>query len=111
MLSDTESMEFYFLKDFHDMRCKYDRVLSVIRQQMNREPLQGEAFIMMSRNRRTVRIYQYDQQAFMLHEKRFQGGYRFMKVVREDGRQVFRINWEDVLKILVSPVIRTLRIR
>lgn len=111
MLSDTENLEFYFLKDFHDMRCKYDRVLSVIRQQMNREPHQGEAFIMMSRNRRTVRIYSYDDTACMLHEKRFHRGYQFMKVEREDGRQVFRINWEDVLRILVSPVMKTLRIR
>ena len=32
----------YFLCNFHDMRCKYDRVRSIIRQQLNREPESGE---------------------------------------------------------------------
>lgn len=111
MLTTTNKMEFYFLKNFHDTRCKYDRVLSVIRMQMNREPLEGEAFIMMSRDRRKVRIFSYDSTSCNLHEKRFHKGYQFMKVEREDGGEVFRINWRDVMRILDSPVIKTLRIK
>ena len=38
MLSVNEPGRFYYLRNFHDMRCKYGRVLSVIHQQMNREP-------------------------------------------------------------------------
>lgn len=30
MLSVTGLNRFYFLRGFHDMRCKYERVLSVI---------------------------------------------------------------------------------
>lgn len=111
MLSGNGQLEFYYLKDFHDMRCKYDRVLSVIRQQMNREPRFGEAYIMMSRDRRTVRIYRYDDKSCMLHEKRFHPGQKFMKVEREDGCLVFRIDWRDVARILNCPVIRTLKIK
>lgn len=111
MLNDSEKMEFFFLKDFHDMRCKYDRVLSVIRQQMNREPHYGEAFIMMSRDRRTVRIYRYDDRACVLHEKRFHAGYQFMKVVHEDGKQVFRIEWKEICRILNCPAIKMLKIK
>jgi len=33
MLSVTGLNKFYFLKDFHDMRYKYERVLSIIHQQ------------------------------------------------------------------------------
>lgn len=111
MLTAINNMEFYFLRNFHDTRCKYDRVLSVIRMQMNREPLEGEAYIMMSRDRRKVRIFSYDNVSCNLHEKRFHKGYKFMKVEIEDGCEVFRINWKDVLKILASPVIKTLRIK
>ena len=38
MLSISELGSFYYLRNFHDMRCKYARILSVIRQQMNSEP-------------------------------------------------------------------------
>lgn len=111
MLTPTKNMEFYFLRNFHDTRCKYDRVLSVIRMQMNREPLEGEAYIMMSRDRRKVRIFSYDNISCNLREKRFHKGYKFMKVEIEDGEEVFRINWKDVLKILDSPVIKSLKIK
>ena len=33
---------FFFVRDFHDMRCKYDKVLSIIHQQLNREPEDGD---------------------------------------------------------------------
>lgn len=54
MLSISELGSFYYLCNFHDMRCKYARVLSVIRQQMDRELRAGEVYIMMSKDRQTV---------------------------------------------------------
>ena len=61
MLSISELGKFYYLRNFHDMRCKYGRVLSVIHQQMNREPQAGEVYIMMSKDCQTVRLYSYDR--------------------------------------------------
>mgnify|MGYP005907596261 CR=1 FL=1 len=37
MLSINGLNGFYYLRDFHDMRCKYERVLSIIHQQLNQE--------------------------------------------------------------------------
>lgn len=56
MLSVTGINRFYYLRDFHDMRCKYDRVRSVIHRQLDREPEEGDVFIMMSKDRRLVRL-------------------------------------------------------
>lgn len=47
---------FFFVRDFHDMRCKYDKVLSIIHQQLNREPEDGDVFIVMSKDLRLVRF-------------------------------------------------------
>ncbi len=38
MLNVTGMNRFYYLRNFHDMRCKYERILSIIHQQLNREP-------------------------------------------------------------------------
>lgn len=54
------------------MRCKYDRVLSIVREQLHREPDQGDVFIMMSKNRRLVRMFMYVKVGSMLFEKKFQ---------------------------------------
>ena len=99
MLSISELGKFYYLRNFHDMRCKYGRVLSVIHQQMNREPQQ------------TVRLYSYDRHSCSLYEKRFEKGYKFMKVSYEGDLPVFSVSWDDVVVLLGSPVIKILRIK
>lgn len=63
MLNVSGLNRFYYLRNFHDMRCKYERVRSIIRQQFNREPEAGDIFIMMSRNRRLVRLFNYDRRS------------------------------------------------
>lgn len=111
MLSINELGRFYYLRNFHDMRCKYGRVLSVIRQQMNREPQAGEVYIMMSKDCQSVRLYSYDRHSCSLYEKRFEKGYKFMKVSYEGDIPVFSISWDDVVVLLGSPVVKTLNIK
>ena len=52
MLSVTGINRFYYLRGFTDMRCKHSRVLSVIREQLHREPSDGDIYIVMSKDRR-----------------------------------------------------------
>lgn len=111
MLSISGLHDFYFIRNFCDMRCKYDRVLSIIHQQFDREPSAGDAFIMMSKDRRKVRLFNYDTRSCSLHEKRFHRGYEFMKVLHDDDREIYSIRWEDVVLRLESPVIKELKIR
>lgn len=97
MLNISGLNNFYYIRNFTDMRCKYDRVLSIVREQLHREPDQGDVFIMMSKNRRLVRMSMYDKVGSMLFEKKFHTGYKFMKVVRTGDEEVYRINWKDVV--------------
>ena len=59
MLSVTGMNRFYYLRGFTDMRCKHSRVLSVIREQLHREPSDGDIYIVMSKDRRIVRLFAY----------------------------------------------------
>lgn len=111
MLNITGLNRFYYLRDFHDMRCKYGRVLSIIHQQMHREPEEGEVYIMMSKDHRLVRLYSYDSRSCSLYEKRFSSGYRFMRVEHDGNNPVFTITWKDVAILLESPVIKALKLR
>lgn len=42
MLNVSGLYKLYFPRNVHDMRCKYDRVRSIIGRQLNREPESGE---------------------------------------------------------------------
>ena len=111
MLSVTGINHFYYLRDFTDMRCKHSRVLSIIREQLHREPNEGDVFIVMSRNRRIVRMFAYDKRSYGLFEKKFVAGHQFMKVEREGGEKVYRIDWKDVVLLLENPIVKTLKIK
>ena len=111
MLSVTGINHFYYLRDFTDMRCKHSRVLSIIREQLHREPNEGDVFIVMSRNRLIVRMFAYDKRSYSLFEKKFVAGHQFMKVDREGSEKVYRIDWKDVVLLLANPIVKTLKIR
>ena len=49
MLNVTGMHRLYYPRNFHDMRCKYERVLPIIHQQLNRKPQEDEVFIGMSK--------------------------------------------------------------
>lgn len=107
----TGMNRFYYLRNFHDMRCKYDRVRSVIHSQLNREPEEDEVFIVLSRDRRKVRLFSYDRRSFSLYEKRFAPGYKFMQVCRQGEVEVYSIRWKDVVVLLQNTVINSLNVR
>ena len=94
MLNITGMNRFYYIRNFTDMRCKYSRILAVIRHQLRREPERGEVFIVMSKNRRLVRLFSFDRISFSLYEKRFVPDYQFMKIVREGDELTYRIDWK-----------------
>lgn len=111
MLSVTGLNHFYYLCNFTDMRCKHSRILSVIREQLHREPNQGDVYIVMSKNRRIVRMFAYDHRSYILFEKKFVAGHQFMKVERNGADTIYKINWQDVVLLLENPIVKTLNIR
>ena len=121
MLTLSGLKKFYFLPNFHDMRCKAPRVAEIVRNKYHRDPLNGDVYIFMSRNCRRVRMIHYENHAYYLHEKTFVDGYRFVQVKffaqqsgkaerTGDGERAYRIDWKVLVAVLQAPVIKTLRI-
>lgn len=48
MLRVTGINCFYYLRDFTGMRCKHSRALSIIHEQLHREPNDGDVFIVIN---------------------------------------------------------------
>ena len=111
MLSVTGINRFYYIPGFTDMRCKHSRVLSIIREQLRREPDDGDVFIVMSKDRRIVRLFTYDHRSYGLFEKKFVSGYQFMKVTRNGEAKAYRIDWKDVVLLLENPMVKELKIK
>ena len=93
------------------LRCKYNRILAVIRHQLGREPEQGDVFIVMSKNRRLIRLFAYDKISCQLFQKRFVPVYESMKVDYDGEQPVYRMDWKDLVTLLERPVRKKLRLK
>lgn len=113
MLNISGLNRFYYIRNFTDMRCKHARILSVIREQLHREPSKSDVFIVLSKDRRTVRLFSYDECSCTFFEKKFTPEYQFMRIVTDkEGNEIaYHIDWRDVVLLLENPVVKTLIIR
>ena len=110
MLSINGLHNFYYLPELHDMRCKAQRICEIIRGRYHRDPLNGDVYMFMSKDQRKVRMIHYERNAYYLHEKSFIKGYKFMKIERKDDVAIYKIDWKDLVTILETPVITSIRI-
>ena len=56
-------------------------------------------------------MFSFDNRSYSLFERKFVAGYQFMKVERNGSDTVYRIDWKDVVLILESFIVKTLKIR
>lgn len=91
MLSVTDLNHFCYARDFTDMRCKYHRVLSIIREQFHCEPEDSNFFIVMSCNRRIVRMFPFDSRFYSLFGKNYVLGCYLLIVLQIKGLNLIRL--------------------
>lgn len=111
MLTINGLKNFYFLPDFHDMRCKAQRLSEVVRMKYHRDPLNGDVYIFMSKDYRRIKMVHYENHAYFLHEKSYVDCYKFMKLEIVNDVPVYKIDWKDLVALLESPVVRSLRLQ
>ena len=92
------------------MRCKVQRICKIICGRYHCDPLNGDVFMFMSKDQRKVRMIHYESNAYYLHETSFMKGYKFMKIERRDDATVYKIDRKDLVTILETLVITSIRI-
>ncbi len=61
MLALTSSLRYYMYYGTVDMRKGFNALCGLVRTQMNRDPLSGEVFIFVNRNRTTLKILHWER--------------------------------------------------
>jgi len=111
MLALTGKEHFYYIPGCTDMRYGYRKLAEIVRHKFFRDPMNGDVYIFMNKTRTTVKMFQFENAAFYVHEKHFVEGYKFVKIDVEDEDRSYFITWEDLVSVLESPVIKTLRLQ
>jgi transposase len=67
-----------------DMRKGYDGLSSLVERELGRDPLSGEMFLFVSRNRKRAKVLLWDGTGLCLYSKRLEEG-RFADLWRADA--------------------------
>ena len=111
MLTISGLKKFYFVHDVNDIRCGAHRLLQIVKHKHHLTTHDGSVFIFMSKNRRTVKMVNFEENAYYVHQKTFTNGYTFMRLSFVDEKPVYSIDWKDLVAVLESPVIKQLTIK
>ena len=111
MLTISGLKKFYFVPHINDMRCGAPRLLKIVKNTHHLKTNNGDVFIFMSKNQRTVKMVSFEDNAYYVHQKTFGPGYTFMKLKFVEEKPVYSIDWKDLVAVLESPVIKQLTIK
>ena len=111
MFEITGLQNIYFMPEVRDMRLGYYRLSEIIKTQYGRDPYNGDIYMFMSRDRRRVRIFRYENETYYLYEKYYEKGMHFMKVEYdlETKNRTYKLDWKEFVILLECPVRTLLR--
>ena len=66
------------------MRYGYRKLAKIVRHKFLRNPMNGDVYMFMNKQRTTVRMFQFENHAFYVHEKHYIEGYKFMNIETEE---------------------------
>ncbi len=83
-----------------DMRKSFDGLGGLVRNHMRRNPLEGEVYVFLNRQRSIIKLLLWDRTGFSIYSKRLEQG-SFERPRRgEEGPAGMKLSWEELVLIL-----------
>ena len=109
MLAINGGIRVWYVRGITNMRYGKYRLFSEI-EAAGGDPYNGDAYLFISKNRRTMKIVRYINHKRYLYDITYDPGYKYMKVVKEDGKPVYELDYKYLVALIECPVKQTLNI-
>jgi transposase len=93
-----------------DMRKSFDGLSGLVRNQLDRDPLDGEVYVFLNRDRSIIKLLVWDRSGFSIFSKRLEQG-SFEKPNGDDKATGFSLSWEQLVLILEGISLKSVRKR
>jgi transposase len=98
MLVLSDACRFFLYRPPVDMRKSFYSLASIVREQMQGDPLSGDIFIFLSRRRNHIKLLRWERDGFALYSKRLEQGTYELPLPGQEGS--FLITHQQLLLIL-----------
>jgi transposase len=98
MIGLTSHHKYYLYTEVCDMRKGFDGLSGIVRNQMNRSPLDGSVYLFINRRRDRMKMLVWESGGFMLYYKRLERGTFELPIVSNNNQTA--LNWETLVLML-----------
>ena len=99
MFSLSDNLQYYLCTGATDMRKGFDTLCGVVRSQMGRNPMSGEVFIFVNRQRSTIKLLHWERGGLVLYHKRLESGC-FERPVYDEKQNSFQMKWSELVMMV-----------
>ena len=109
MLGIKEGVRIWYVSGITNMRYGKYRLFSEV-EAAGANPYNGDAYCFMSKSHQMVKIIRYASHKRYLYDVTFDSGYKFMKVLTEDGKTLCECDYKHIEVLLQCPVVSHMKI-
>ena len=102
MLKIDKYKQIYLACGQTDMRQSINGLMMIVQNSFKLDPFNGALFVFCNKNRNILKILEWDQDGFWLHQKRLEVGH-FKWPNAKAGAKTMSLNSEEILQLLKGP--------
>jgi hypothetical protein len=99
MFALTPSMSYYLSPCVVDMRKGIYSLYQIARSELKRNPLSGEVFIFLGKNRRCIKVLHWENDGFLLYHKKLERG-TYEVPQNTSSRDDYSIEWRTFVLMM-----------
>ena len=110
MFSQTKTMRYYLCAGNVDMRKGIYSLYQIVKSEMKRNPLSGEIFIFLGKNRRCIKIRHWENDGFLLYHKKLEKG-SYERPLNALYKGDYSIEWATFVLMIEGVSMRSAKFR
>lgn len=110
MFALTSSMSYYLCPHYVDMRKGIYCLYQLVKNDLKRNPLSGEVFLFVGKNRSLIKILHWEKDGFVLYTKKLEiGTFEIPRFNPAEGQ--YEMTWTRFILIMEGVSIRSAKYR
>ena len=100
MISLGTNHRYFLYTEVTDMRKSFDGLSGLVRNQMDKNPLDGDVYIFLNKRRGLIKLLLWDRSVYVIYAKRLERGtYELPKEKTKTNRGI-SLAWEELMLII-----------
>lgn len=110
MFALEKSMSYYLCPGYVDLRRGIYSLYQLVKSELHRDPLNGEIFLFLGKNRCSIKILHWDKDGFLLYHKKLErGSYEVPLNCSSQGD--YSIEWKTFVLMMEGVSLRSAKYR